>query len=425
MSIDSDYALGLLSYEDYMKAKGLPVEQLQSPIEEKVEEGGSTSLPAQLYRGTIAATRDSLLSGIVDFGAGVSRMVTRGYTAKAANLAEKMAETPEEQEIADKLRLVDQEIEKKYTDFSRKTKQTTRDFYESLTPAPLREAAVEVKPEWAGLSDEELEFKMNLEMWKTRPLEQGLSSVSSAAGSMLPSLAAVYLTRNPSAFFWTSAGLQSSSVYEDIFQKRAEGKSAPLQDVFGDATPEVIAGLAGAFTAISEKFLIGKKLAGVLLPEVKKTITQKLMGAAATGAKEGFQEVLEQLQQNFTEKLGYNDGQLLYAGLLDSFVGGFGSGAGLGMISQKVEAAQDSEREVKIVNWSSKLKDELALMKKQDGTPLYDATTINTIVEPLEKLARRVKIKDKQMDELFEFVIGREPAGDPQGDVQSRKPTIC
>lgn len=431
-----DFALGLISYEEYKRLTGVTADAVASieplPTQEVVEEPpveGSTSLPAQLYRGVVARTREALGEGLVDLGATIVRKVTTPPEARGTDLFRPVedylppayAETEEGKRlIAEGKRIREEqqaselERSKKITETADKIKAGMASFYDSITPDFLKDVGVEVSPELqerlSTATEHEREHAINMEMWKQRPLEQAAGVIGGGIASMAAPLAVTYITKNPKSFLITSGIMQGTSIYEDAVRARDEGKKGILDDFI---TPEQAAVLGGAFTAVSEKFFMAKELAGLSKPLIAEGAKAFLKNVGKASVKEGLQEVLEQVQQNLTAKLGYDEGTLLYAGLLDSYVGGAGAGGGLGVFSQSYKNLQVQENEQRRYLWNEKMKREFFAMQNEDGTPLYDATTINGLLEPLERLGAAQNFDDVQMDKMFTLVTGREAPVDP------------
>jgi len=204
-----------------------------------------------------------------------------------------------------------------------------------------------------------------------------------------------------------------SSSYVAGSEAITEGKEGILD---GKLTPEQAAFLVGGFTLISERLFLGGKLEAILKPVLDKGAAATLASVGKAGVKEALQEGLETIWENLIAKLSYNDATLIFAGILDSVVGGFGGGSiatGGAAFYQGALRAQVKENEQRRYLWNEKMKREFFAMMDEDGKPLYDATTINGLLELLERFGAAQNFNDKQMDKMFTLITGRDAPVDP------------
>jgi len=250
-------------------------------------------------------------------------------------------------------------------------------------------------------SDKEKEHIINMALWDQVPAEKLASTVSGAFSSMIPALVATYVTKNPEAFFATMVAQSSASQYQQTFENQAEGKKGLLggkldKTAFGlDEEAQAIG--MGLFTYASEKFFNLKAIEGLLAPVVHKTLGNFVKATTGQGGKEALQEVSEQLYQNITEILGSDDGQVVYANLLDAAVGGMGAGAGRGLFSNSLELAREGKKEVtKQRNLSvlDGIKD--SLIKNN----IYDADEANTAMAGLYEFANKYEMTEDQLKSI-------------------------
>lgn len=141
------------------------------------------------------------------------------------------------------------------------------------------------------------------------------AAIASAAPSLMSMAGLFKLTGSAGLAYFVMGGVDSSDVYEAAKEKGVDlGKTNFLY------------GTSMAGTALIDRFLspveniLGKKLVGKSLG---KKIADRLVGGILEATGEGSQTLV----QNAVEKYGIDDTKNLFEGVIESMIGGFGSGA--------------------------------------------------------------------------------------------------